>query len=471
MKGFLSILLLSLTFLGCKNDNKDDNYAYLGGEIINPTTNYIILEKDGEIIDTIPLDGRNRFIHKFEGLIPGFYTFNHGGEEQFALLEPKDSLLFRLNTLEFDESLVFTGLGDKKNNYFINDFIENELREKYIFKICQLAPKTYQKHIDSLNSIKLIAFNKFKEKYETTELFNTIAEANIKFAHYSNKEIYPFIHYGQNKIEILNSLPKDFYAYRKNIDYNDAFFSDNSNYIHFLRRNLSNISLTIHDEHAEEKKFNHRSLCYNLDRLQLIDSLVTNTTIKDALLYHFTIKYLSKSQDVENSEKLLKSYLNKSTNEKGKALMCRLNESINRLQRGAKLPDIAVLNYNNISNNISAVIKQPTVISFWAQSFYDHFNHSYKKINELKVKYPEVNFIRINIDDYEVGKPKKMLANHNYSTQNEYTFSNPKQAKETLAIYPLTKTFIVDKNNTIVSSNSNLFSIKFEEELLGLINR
>ena len=38
--------------------------------------------------------------------------------------------MFRLNTLDFDESLVFTGEGAKKNNYLINLFLEHEKEEK-----------------------------------------------------------------------------------------------------------------------------------------------------------------------------------------------------------------------------------------------------------------------------------------------------------------------------------------------------
>ena len=474
MKLYISIIIIIITFLGCKKDNQevDTNYAYLGGEIINPNANFIVLSKDEVVIDTVKLDGRNRFLYKIDNLNEGIYTFRHGGEYQIILLEQKDSVLLRLNTLDFDESLVFTGEGDKKNNYLINDFLENEKEEKYIIKLCQLKPVNYQKHIDSIKNKKVADFKSFKSKYETSPLFDKIAKANIDYSYYSSKEVYPFVHYGKNKTEILKSLPNDFYNYRKNINYNDTFFSNYHNYNIFLRNSFNNLSLKAHDAHSDNKIFNRNNLCYNLDRLELIDSIITNTGIKEDLLYHYTINYLTKSEDENGNNSILKSYLNKSKNEKAKNKISSLTKSINKLKKGSVLPEISVLDYNNNSTEIHSVLNNhSTVITFWSLGYYDHFKDSHKKIKELQIKYPEIKFVAINIDDYGIEKSKKLLLNHGYNINNEYLFKNPKKASKDLAIYPMTKSIVVDKNNKIVTSNTNIFSVHFEEELLGLLNK
>ena len=51
---YLSFIFI-LTLLSCKKDgnSSEDNYAYLGGEIINPNTNFVILYKTDVVIDTI----------------------------------------------------------------------------------------------------------------------------------------------------------------------------------------------------------------------------------------------------------------------------------------------------------------------------------------------------------------------------------------------------------------------------------
>ena len=67
---------------------------------------YYVISKSDSVLDTVKLDDHNRFAYKINDLQPGFYTFRHGSEIQKVLLEPNDSIMFRLNTYDFDESLV-----------------------------------------------------------------------------------------------------------------------------------------------------------------------------------------------------------------------------------------------------------------------------------------------------------------------------------------------------------------------------
>ncbi|MFV9550885.1 TlpA family protein disulfide reductase [Algibacter sp. PT7-4] len=473
MKFYFTIACIILSLFSCKKDSKETvvDYAYLGGEIINPNTNYIVLSKNETIIDTVNLDRKNRFLYKIDSLNQGLYTFRHGGEYQLILLEPNDSLLFRLNTLDFDESLVYSGKGDKKNNYFINEFLKNEDEEKYIIKLSQLDGATFQKHADSLKLSKVKALQLFKDKYNPSSLFLKIANANIDYSYYSSKEVYPFVHYGENKAAILKSLPDDFYDYRKQINYNDDFLSNHHNYNKFLRYNLSNLSLKAHDKHDANACFDRKSLCFNLDRLKLIDSLISNTALKDELLYHFTMGYLSKSKNEKFNNTVLKSYLEKSKSEKGKKMMVRYTTSFNRLKEGSKVPDIKIVSYNNDVFKIGSKINSPTVLSFWSHTYYEHFKESHYKLKELKRKYPEVTFISINIDSYDSEKSKKLLIDNGFISENEFKFQNPEESTELLAVYPMTKTILIAKNKSIVNSNTNIFSVQFEEQLLGLINR
>ena len=473
MKLSLLSLLLTLTLFSCKNDEPkaDLNYAYLGGEIINPNNNYVVISKAEVVLDTVLLDSRNRFLYKIENLKEGFYTFHHGGEIQMVLLEPTDSIIFRLNTLEFDESLVFTGEGDKKNNYLINEYLENEIQEKKIFKFCQLNPDIYEKRVDSIKALKLKHLNDFKAKHQTSTLFNNIALANINYNYYSSKEVYPFVHYGNNKGDILKSIPAKFYSYRKEINYNDDTFKDYHYYSLFLRHSINNLALINHTEHSDTELFNRTDLCFNLDRLKLIDSLVKNNTIKDNLLSHFTMNYLSRSTDVSNNTKILNIYLSKAKDEKAKATITRFAESLNKLNDNAQFPEIKLVDYTGKTTGINTLIKAPTVICFWSQTFYQHFKESHYKIEELKLKYPSVTFISINVDDYGIENSKKTMLENKFKLTNEFMFNNPSESIKTLAIEPITKTILVDKNQKIVNSNTNIFSHGFEQQLLGLINR
>ncbi|TWO32812.1 hypothetical protein E1J38_008070 [Seonamhaeicola sediminis] len=473
MKIYVSILLSSLMFFwSCEKNSSstENNIAYFGGEIINPTTKFLVLEKGEHKTDTIRLDGRNRFLYKIDSLKEGIYTFKHGGEYQSILLEPNDSVLLRLNTLEFDESLVYTGKGAKKNNYFINEFLENEKEEKYILKLCQLEPLEYLKRVDSLKQRRLDNLERFTKKYDVSDLFHKIALANIGFNYNASKEMYPFMHYGNNKGDFLIKLPDDFYSYRETINYNDTFFKHYHNYHKFLRSNFNNISLEAHYKHKGDERFKWSSACFNLDRLHLIDSLVTDESIKDELLYYFTIKYISLSNNPKGNSLILASFSEKTNNEFSKNSMEHYVRALQKLEPGSKLPSIPILDYNNNEYEINSVINKPTIITFWSNGMYSHFKDNYLKIKELTVKYPEVNFITINVDDIGLEKPKQILKDCKFNCDNQYLFKNPEESKKALVIYPVTKTFIINENKEIVRSNANIFSMSFEEQLLGLIN-
>ena len=128
MKFYTITFLITLLVVSCKETTPttDSDYAYFGGEIINPSNNYVVIHNNRDQKDTIYLDANNRFLHKVNNLHAGMHTFKHGDEYQMFLLEPLDSLLFRLNTNDFDESLVYTGEGSKKNNFFIQSFLDDE---------------------------------------------------------------------------------------------------------------------------------------------------------------------------------------------------------------------------------------------------------------------------------------------------------------------------------------------------------
>src|SRR5690606_36993211 len=286
-----------------------------------------------------------------------------------------------------------TGDGDKKNNYLINDFLQNEIEQKLIFEFCQSSPQTYLQQIDSLKAQKNSKLALYQKKYKPSELFDKIARTRIDYNYYTNKEIYPFVHYRNSKRDILKSLPKDFYDYRKEINFNNDLNNDYFNYNSFLRATFNNLALTRHLNRSESEDFTPRALSYNLDRLKIVDSIITNKTIKNELLYNYTIYFLTKNKDLENNNIILKSFLSKSDNEENKNIVTAVVESLNNLKPGNKFPDIELLDLKDNEVKFSSLMGKPVVIYFWSNSFYNHFKDSHNKAKELTVKYPEITFI------------------------------------------------------------------------------
>ena len=474
MKQYYLIFLFLFTLIACQKNvtSVEEDYAYFGGEIINPNSNFVVLSKSEKAIDTIYLDDKNRFLYKIEDLTTGFYSFFHGGEYQIVLLEPRDSIMFRLNTMDFDESLVFTGQGAKKNNYLINMFIDSEAEYENVLKFSQLSPLEFEEKLHSLRDEKLEKLEKFYAKNGTSQVFYKVALDNINYNYYASKEIYPFAYYGHNELKNLESLPEHFYDYRKNIDYNDTLIKDYYPYNAFLRYHFDNLALAEHFKHSDDKYFKRNSLCYNLDKIKLIDSLTTDVDIKNRLLFHYAIRYVNSSENVESCDKILKEFLSRSTSETNNEHLAHLTKSLKKLKPGYEFPDIKLIDFNNSEFATSTIFKgKPTVVYFWTYAWKGHFIESHNKVNELKEKYPEMNFVGININVDETKNWKNALKQYNFPFENEYQFANPEDAKEAMALNSINKVMVVDSKGKIAISNGNMFNLNFEEQLLGLINK
>ncbi len=152
--------------------------AYFGGEIVNPNNRYVLLLKDNEVIDSILLDDKNRFFKKIDSLAPGMYTFKHEPEYQYIYFDKNDSLMIRLNTRkEFDNSLVFCGRGDLKNNFLIEMFLKNEEDHNASFDLYDKDYKDFTKSIDSSYNVKKSFYLRRKTEIGWDENFDQYPES------------------------------------------------------------------------------------------------------------------------------------------------------------------------------------------------------------------------------------------------------------------------------------------------------
>ncbi|RSK38253.1 TlpA family protein disulfide reductase [Mangrovimonas spongiae] len=471
------IVSFGVLLVSCEKDvNQNNDVAYLGGEIVNPKDDFVVLTKsDSKLIDTLKLDKRNRFIYKFDSLTSGLYLFKlhaaDGFEHQMVLLEPNDSIMLRLNTMEFDESLVFTGHGAKKNNYLIELFLESEIDDKKVLGFSQLPPKEFEAKVDSIRESKLKKLKDFSVKNTVSKRFNDLVEANINYDYYLSKEVYPFVNYSTNERRIIESLPEDFYAFRKDIDYNHSSIKDYFPYYSFLRHHFENLALTKHFKESNDSIFNRKCLDYNLTRLDYIDSLVKSDNIKNSLLMNTAIEFISDNKNVKDYDTFLKSFNSKCSDKDQKEYLTNTINALKGLKPGNTLPNIKVFDFNGNEKRLGQLMNhKPTVIYFWRQSYLRHFQESHEKVKELEKKYPEINFVAINAYENHVPAWQEHLKLYKYDKTNEFLFENPTQGKQSLAIYPINKVILVNKKGQIINPHTNMFSIHFENQLLEALN-
>ncbi|WP_179354462.1 TlpA family protein disulfide reductase [Winogradskyella vidalii] len=470
----VSAIALLLSVFGCQfKGSNTSNHAYIGGEIINPKNSSVILyNTQGKIVDSFNLDANNRFIYKIDNLQPGLHTITHGGEYQMLLLEPNDSIMFRLNTYDFDESLVFTGHGAKKNNYLIKTYITNEKEAKQLVKYSKMEPEAFNAFVEKRRQRQLSDFQNYLKRNPESDFFKTIIEANINYNTYADKEIYPFAYFGNNKMIHIKDLPKDFFSHREQIDYNAIHLSNFFSYNRFLFSHIDNLAIDdYYKDNPYHSKFNRHAMCYNMSKLNLIDSIITEPTIKNKLLKYKAREYISHNHTESEANAVLNHYLEKSTNEEDKIYMQDLVSSLKRLRQGNPLPNISLVNYNDTEHFISSIISKPTIIYFWTSNSKSQYRNSHYMVDKLKSSFPQMDFISINVNDNDDKFWKNIINNYNFPTINEFKFKNSKQARKTLAVNYLNKAIIVDQNGIILHPNANIFSAGFNETLEELLEK
>ncbi len=460
----LSILCCCLC--SCESSDKViREYTYFGGEIVNPNSDYVIISKGDEPGDTIPLDKNNRFFYKIKNLEEGLYSFKHKPENQLVILEKGDSLLIRLNTLEFDESLVFTGDGSRKNNFLIDMFLQNEQeRAKLERTDLQLSPSYFKKNQDSLLAQKVKAYTKLTSKYKLSALAKKLTQASFIFDYYTRHELYFHSRYGIGGMDSAKDLQKSFFDFRKDINFNDDDLKNLYAYNRYLNYYVTNSSLSNYNKEFSYYRARIGNVIYRLD---LIDSLVKHPYIKNNLLRRVTTNFLLDSKKNHESSKVLKHYLSVSSNKKSQKELIKLSKAISRLRPNKTIPDQELITSNGDRIKLSSLFnKSITALYFWSMESKDHYIRAHKKASYLSALYPEIDFIAINTDDDQTKNWLKTIKRHHYNLGKEYEFKYPKCSSAELVIHSSNKVILVDQDGKIINEKANLFSSVFEKQLM-----
>ena len=463
---YIYLILISSFLFSCtstKNEEKD--YAYFGGEIVNPNTNYIVMFKGNNYNDTIRLDKNNRFLYKIENLEEGVYTFKHNPENQVVLLEKGDSILIRLNTIEFDESLVFTGKGSRKNNFLIDMYLQNEIERKKLTRANFMSPSSYfKKNQDSLLNNKLEAYDKLIQKNELSDLAKKITRSTIILGYYGRHEIFYNSRYKLGGMDLISELPPSFFSYRNKINFNDNDLERLYSYHRFLNYYFANATIANYGKELPQYDDQVGNTIY---RLQMIDSLINHSFIKNSLLRRTTTRFLLKSENNKESNQVLDQYLSVSTNKKSQRELRKLSKSISNLRPNKLIPDQDLITSKGETVKLSSLFNKPiTALYFWSMESKDHYVRAHKKTAYLNTLYPDIDFIAINTDDDQTRNWLKTIQMHRYKTNYEYGFKHPKCSSEELVIHYRNKVILVNNEGRIINPNADLFAGIFERQLM-----
>lgn len=461
-KYFLPLTIIALTSLNsCKKAFETNSYvAYFGGEIINPQENYVLFLKDDNVIDTIYLDKNNRFLHKFDSLSPGLYTFKHNPEYQYIYFDKNDSLMIRLNSFDFDNSLTFCGRGDEKNNFLIELFLKNENDKSNLYDILDKDYKTYSEAVDSSYKNRQSYYSKKKTELNWNSEFDAIAKAGVDFHYYYKKELYPYAHEYKTGENICSKLPKDYYNYRSSVNFNNPELGSFSPFIKYVTALLNNVTYE-----KGKCRLNTKSLENNIAKLNITDTLIKNQNIKNIVLNNIAYMYLLEDQNMYNNKKFIDRYIELSTDKEQHNEVTQIYNAVQNLKIGNTLPNVSIVDKNGDNVDFKNVIdNKETVVFFWTTQAESHIKTVHEKVHLLQKKHPNINFVAININDSK-EEWLESFNKYNFKDVKELKASNFEEIKKNWVITKIHRTIILNPDGTIKNAFANLFDAQFEKSL------
>ena len=466
MLRIVALIIFSCLVASCGKDTTVVNKkTQLSGEIINPAFDYFILTQKRGFRDTIFLDENNRFSHTFDTEHLGLINFVHN-EQQLIHIEKGDSIEMSLDTNAFDESLKYTGKGAKKNT-FLRDmhlFWENEVD---IFdKNYQKEPKEFLHLLDSLQSAREKTLKQFIAENRVSQEFLEIAKVSASLDNYGRKEAYPLKHPVEDKLSFIESLPEGFYSFRESIDINNPNFFELYNYERYVDAFVDHQTFL---RYGDKEVYNNGSYAHVYNKVNVIDKHILDTRLKDIML-HFTARiFLANSNDNKGARKLVTHLNHKVHHPKIKSAIERLHSTHKKMEAGKIISDVTLIEaYTNRKVMLKSLLQKPTVIYFWTDDNPIHIVATRRKITNLSAKFPEYDFIGININT-ESDMWRRQLEKYAIENTKQYRFENSVTGKIELLVQKLEKIIIVDKDGMILNAFSNLKRPDFEEELVSYI--
>lgn len=454
------LYVLLLTVIGCSIKDKKSPNVFFAGEIVNPTSEYVVLFKDDIIIDSAKLDSDNRFSIRLDSPEEGLYHFDHHPELQYVFLERGDSLMIRLNTEDFDESLIFSGRGEEINNFLIDMFLSAEEELPIIYGYSDLEPVQFDHKLDSLKKIKTNLLNELLKETKLSDNAVLMAQASINYNYYTYKEKYPFWNMRKTGKASVSQVSDDFYNYRADLDYNSEALSYHRYYYNFLKSHFDNLAYMgcVYDCHGKHAEIIQNKLHFNQHRLRLIDSLVKIKNLRDNLFRSVAIDYLVNVHDSEeNNGVFIADFHRYSSNNKHSAEIEAVYEGVRNMQPTKKLPQVYVMDNNGHSIPLQEIAEKErnTVFYFWSGTQKQHFENITRRVSNLQKTRPEYAFIGINCNT-DMARWQTILINNNLNPERQFRTDDFENLRNTLVIGGLNKG-IITKDGYIVDGFADLY--------------
>lgn len=454
---FLSISTIILLASCQKKFEPNDFSAYFQGEIQNPTANYVLFCKDNEILDTLFLNSENKFSKKFDSLPSGMYIYKIEPEFQYIYFDKNDSLTVRLNANDFDHSIIFSGRGSEKNNFLMNLNVKNIVDESNRYENYDQSLNIFLRKLDSTQAARTTYYLKSKAIIGWDENFDLYAKTKLDLHFYSQKEVYPLAHYIRTGENVRDQLPSNYYNFRKRIDFNNENLTKYSSFTRYLSIMLNSIVNESEVEFDSQSKFDK-----NIEKLNIVDTLIQNQKVKNAILNNIAFIYLLEDQNIYNNDKFLTRYFELSTDKDQHNEILQIQKAVQNLKDEKRLPNVPLVDTNNIPVNITQIIKKTTLMFFWTKNGLAHAEGAHRRAINLLHFNPDIQIISVCIDG-EQEDWEKFISKYKQPDLIMLRSSDFNIMKDKWIITKIQRSMILDSGGKIINPFINIFDRNIQQ--------
>lgn len=467
---FIFIAFILVSILSCTQDKIASTDFYIGGQIANPSSKFVIISKNDINLDTLYLNEKNQFGGTLKNLEAGLYVFKHPPENQIIYMEPGDSTLVWVNTLAFDESINFSGKGSEKSNFLTNLYLLNQQDNDFILNYYKLEPTEFAQKTDSIRNERQQQLIQLDEKHGLSKNFNELANSSIDYEYYDLRERYAFLIRKYYR-EFVKKIPNDFHEYRKDISFNDEKLQEYYVYLNFIDDYLRTKSV----EYCDENDITSQN-CYNLNspdnikrRMILADSHIQNKNIKNIFLDRLAAQGIIYSQTSENIQAVLDLMTEINYSGQREADLRKMAMIQKELLPGFNIGGLKITTIAKDTIELKDILKKPIITYYWSVNSQGHHKWQHKMIEDLREKYPEINFVGINIDKDQFESWVNVINNNSYDPKFEFQLTRIRVENKLLKNY-LNKLIFIEPSGKIARGDAQLNTPDIETKILEFIS-
>lgn len=279
MKKLVFIALAAMFLAACNTEGPKT--VEINGRIDNLDSNFALLISKG-INDTIEVNEDGTFAKSLSLAKPTYFTLRAGRVSNTIILFPGSSLTVNLDVKNPTDGPEFVGKDAELNSYIstANGVTRNLMKD--FRSLYSLSKEDFKLKLDSVkNDVENLLMN----LEITNNEFVALEKARIDYL--LKGLLYDYPNYNARVTDVEYVLNPEDYSFMDEVDFNSTTHFNINEYSNLLYKHLQQLhwSNLEGDEHKGKSEFEQ-----NLMYFDLVDSLITDQTIRDYMKFSSTVE-------------------------------------------------------------------------------------------------------------------------------------------------------------------------------------